>query len=185
MTYDGMHSSRCFHVPSAWWKGADLDMAGRQERMAEAMAPLVAVIRQRSALQPWRAHLVDLAPGVHRQAGADRTAGHGAEPPRRCRCRAATSSAWKKRPSGCASCLKPTAAWSSWCWSSWRAGEDRAVAGDLEGAGQGQARSGRSAQRYSRAITCVANALNGGKRQGSVSTPNDGTQQIKGERHPA
>lgn len=39
--------------------------------------------------------------------------------------------------------------------------------------------------RYSRAITCVANALNGGKAPRERVNPSNGsTQQINGERHP-
>jgi hypothetical protein len=96
---------RRFHHPSAWWKGADWTWQAVQDRMAEAMRHW------------WRSHdsearfslggriIVGLAPGVHRQAGADRTAGHGAEPAeRRCRCRAPTWRGWSKRPNGCASC---------------------------------------------------------------------------------
>jgi hypothetical protein len=81
MTYEGDERQRCFHVPSAWWKGADLDLAGVEDRMAEAMRHW-----WRSPDSEARFSLGGRISSIWRQAftdkaGADRTAGHGADAP--------------------------------------------------------------------------------------------------------
>jgi hypothetical protein len=95
--------------------------------------------------------------------GADRTAGHGSRRPQAAAAVARRHGA-DGRSVGMAAPMsaKPTAAWSCWCWSISR-GEKKVPWLKLKRRWAWRHGADGLRKRYSRAITDVANVLNGGK----------------------